>query len=145
MRLDRNSSISHQLFDVSMRGVDKMLDLVKVVLPSLIFTLKFLQWWSSESELSNLHTPTVPPPILSAHVSDKYKRLSLAWSGKNNEKMMACVICRKPIKNAAALTSSGYIYCYICIYDFVRTHHQCPITNLPTCVSQIRKVYMPTR
>ncbi len=41
-----------------------------------------------------------------------------------------CSLCGKIRTNPCA-ASSGYVFCYICILDFVRDNGKCPVTHLP--------------
>lgn len=59
---------------------------------------------------------------------------------KKGHKM--CPICRQEISIASVLQSSGYVYCYRCIYQFVHTYRRCPITNQDVTPAHILKIYV---
>ncbi|CAK5276058.1 unnamed protein product [Mycena citricolor] len=112
------------------------LDSLRLLLPTAIFFIKFLEWWYSPgSPARSLSTsplgPAVPPPrMLRPH--PKGIRFDAQGFGK-------CPICADDLKNATALPS-GYVFCYRCAYDEVEKHGQCPVTLLPVRVWQLRKV-----
>ena len=112
------------------------LDSLKLLLPTAIFFIKFLEWWYSPSSPARaLSTsplrPAIPPPrLLSPHP----KGISLDRTNYGQ-----CPICRGSITNATALPS-GYVFCYRCAYGQVEKHGKCPVTLLPAQLWQLRKV-----
>ncbi|KAF9452150.1 cyclin-dependent protein kinase inhibitor [Macrolepiota fuliginosa MF-IS2] len=113
-----------------------LLDSLRLLLPTAIFFIKFLEWWySPNSPARSLNTsplgPAIPPPrMLSPHPQGlQVDRTAYG----------VCPLCRKHINNATALPS-GYVFCYRCAYDFVDKQGKCPVTLLPTRTWQLRKV-----
>lgn len=119
-----------------LRSPRLLLDSFKVLLPTAIFFIKFLEWWYSPSSPARTvsATPTgprVPPPkLLQPHPQGL-----IVDSTKYGE----CPICSDPIANATALPS-GYVFCYRCVHQHVEEHGQCPVTLMPTQVWQLRKI-----
>jgi hypothetical protein len=113
-----------------------LFDSLRLLLPTAIFFLKFLEWWYSPgSPARSLTTsplgPAVPPPkLLPPHA----KGIPI-----DRTKYGQCPICHGPINNATALPS-GYVFCYRCAYDHVEKHGRCPVTLLPAKTWQLRKV-----
>lgn len=113
-----------------------LLDSLKVLLPTAIFFVKFLEWWYSPSSPARALSssplgPAIPPPrLLPPHPLG----LRIAEVQYGN-----CALCNKPISNATALPS-GYIFCYRCAYDYVEKEGKCPVTFLPARVWQLRKI-----
>lgn len=113
-----------------------LLDSLRLLLPTAIFFIKFLEWWYSpgspaRSLSSYPQGPAIPPPsILPPHPQGIYF---------DKRAYGVCPICRKSIVNATALPS-GYLFCYRCAYDQVEMHGKCPVTLLPARVWQLRKV-----
>lgn len=111
-------------------------DSLRLLLPTTIFFIKFLEWWySPNSPARSLTTsplgPAVPPPkMLPPHP----KGVLI-----NSTQYGQCPLCHGSINNATALPS-GYVFCYRCAYDHVETHEMCPVTMLPAKVWQLRKV-----
>jgi len=113
-----------------------LLDSLKVLLPTAIFFVKFLEWWYSPSSPARALSasplgPAVPPPrLLPPHPQGI--RLDDVKYGQ-------CPLCHDPIANATAM-SSGYVFCYRCAYDYAKKHGKCPVTLLPSRVWQLRKI-----
>ncbi|KAL0949127.1 hypothetical protein HGRIS_009211 [Hohenbuehelia grisea] len=113
-----------------------LLDSLRLLLPTAIFFVKFLEWWySPNSPARSLSKsplgPAVPPPrMLPPHPQ------GIPFNGTQYG---ICPICRKGMNNATALPS-GYVFCYRCAYDQVEKHGLCPVTLLPARVWQLRKV-----
>ncbi|KAJ6627519.1 cyclin-dependent protein kinase inhibitor [Mycena sp. CBHHK59/15] len=99
----------------------------QVLLPTVIFFVKFLEWWYSPGSPARSFStsplgPAVPPPrMLSPHPQ------GIPFDPQSYGK---CLICQDGIKNATALPS-GYVFCYRCAYDHVEKHGKCPVTLLP--------------
>ncbi|KAF8076069.1 cyclin-dependent protein kinase inhibitor [Lyophyllum atratum] len=107
-----------------------LLDSLRLLLPTAIFFVKFLEWWYSPgSPARALSTsplgPAVPPPrMLPPHPQGiSFDKGSYG----------ICPICHAGINNATALPS-GYVFCYRCAYDQVEKHGRCPVTLLPARV-----------
>ena len=47
----------------------------------------------------------------------------------------------KKRQNDTALAVSGYVFCYSCIFNFVRMNGRCPVTLLPASTDQLIKLY----
>lgn len=52
-----------------------------------------------------------------------------------------CPLCYRERQNDTALSVSGYVFCYSCIYDFIRREQKCPITNIPASTKELIKIY----
>jgi len=113
-----------------------LLDSLKILLPTTIFFLKFLEWWySPSSPVRSIATsnagPAIPPPtMLTPHPQG---------IAVEHIKFGECPLCRGPIANATALPS-GYVFCYRCAYAYVEEHRKCPVTFLPVYIWQLRKI-----
>jgi hypothetical protein len=51
-----------------------------------------------------------------------------------------CPLCNEPRVHPTA-SSSGCVFCYKCIFEYVDQHKRCPVTSLPCIVSQIRRIF----
>lgn len=51
-----------------------------------------------------------------------------------------CSICRKKQINPCA-ASSGYVFCYLCLLDFVRNSPFCPVAGIPCTENDILRIY----
>jgi len=110
---------------------DDILDYSQYILPISIFLYKFLEWFYTENRLSaNTALPTPPPP-------EPPKRIGLELPVVRGH----CAICKRPRTNSALCCTSGFAFCYPCLFHYVSHHKKCPITHLPTEIDQIRKIY----
>ncbi|KAG1842215.1 Pex12 amino terminal region-domain-containing protein [Suillus subluteus] len=119
-----------------LRSPQLLLDSLRLLLPTAIFFIKFLEWWYSPGSPARSLSisplgPAIPPPqILPPHP---------AGITIDSTKYGHCPLCKDPIHNATALPS-GYVFCYRCAHDHVEQHGNCPITLLPAKAWQLRKV-----
>ncbi|KFH16075.1 Pex2/Pex12 amino terminal region protein [Toxoplasma gondii MAS] len=51
-----------------------------------------------------------------------------------------CPLCHRPRTNAACLPT-GYVFCYRCLVNFVRTHNRCPVSGRRASEKHIRRLY----
>jgi hypothetical protein len=51
-----------------------------------------------------------------------------------------CSICRKKQVNPCA-ASSGYVFCYLCLLNFVRDSPVCPVAGIPCTENDILRIY----
>ncbi|XP_067113264.1 peroxisome assembly protein 12 [Osmerus mordax] len=98
-----------------------------------VFFLQFLEWWYSsenQSTMKSLTTlPTPPPPV---HLQDHASKHS-----------KVCPLCRKCRTNDTVLSTSGFVFCYRCIYVYVKANMRCPMTGYPTELQHLIKIYSP--
>jgi len=119
-----------------LRSPRLLLDSFKILLPTAIFFVKFLEWWYSPSSPARLVSrpstgPPIPPPkLLKPHSQ------GIAF---DQTTYGICPLCRSPIANATALPS-GYVYCYRCAHSYVEEHGKCPVTLTSAAVWQLRKI-----
>ncbi|KZV72091.1 hypothetical protein PENSPDRAFT_650017 [Peniophora sp. CONT] len=113
-----------------------VLSSLRVLLPTAIFFIKFLEWWYSPGSPARAlsapdSAPRVPPPrMLPPH--PRGLRVDPHAYG-------ICPICKEPWRNATALPS-GYVFCYRCAFEWVEREGKCPVTLLPARTWQLRKV-----
>jgi len=112
-------------------SANKFLDYFQYILPTAIFFFKFLEWWSHEPRFQQTNEVSPPPP-------EPPKR-ALGGLPIPSDKTL-CAICMKPRTNPAMATS-GFVYCYPCLFKKVEEHKRCPITFIPMETDQIRKLY----
>ncbi|XP_023204369.1 peroxisome assembly protein 12 [Xiphophorus maculatus] len=96
-----------------------------------VFFLQFLEWWYSSENQSTVKTitslPAPPPPL---HLQEDVQE-----DEKN------CPLCRKLWANSTVLSTSGFVFCYRCIYTYVKANHCCPLTGFPTELQHLIKIY----
>lgn len=102
-----------------------------------VFFLQFLEWWYSsdnQGTIKGLTSLPVPPPPLhlqQGQVGDRGAGLDLR----------SCPLCHRTRSNAAVLSTSGFAFCYRCIYTYVKANHRCPLTGLPSEPQHLIKIY----
>ncbi|KAI1292116.1 Peroxisome assembly protein 12 [Halotydeus destructor] len=92
------------------------------------FTLQFLEFFYARDDaiakFSQLPIPS--PPELEATVRHGF-----------------CPLCNQKLKNETALTSCGFVYCYLCIQDQLSRFGKCPVTGIPVDQNNLIKLYPP--
>ncbi|XP_061557500.1 peroxisome assembly protein 12 [Phycodurus eques] len=107
-----------------------------------VFFLQFLEWWYSSDNraaVKNLASLPVPPPPLHLHTAD------LEEDGRPDASAdgTRCPLCRRLRVNATALSTSGFVFCYRCVYIYVKANRRCPLTGYPTELQHLIKIYSP--
>jgi len=109
-------------------------EFLKYALPLFVLTFKFMEWWTnqvkSNADVDQSNIPT-PPEALEPHPDG----LSLP------DDVTICPICHRTRTNTA-VTSTGYAFCYPCIFSYIEEHHRCPITLVKLTDQNIRKIYL---
>ncbi|XP_019740411.1 peroxisome assembly protein 12 [Hippocampus comes] len=102
-----------------------------------VFFLQFLEWWYSSDNravVKSLTSLPAPPPPL--HLGEEGRRDAAADVSR-------CPLCRRLRVNAAVLSTSGFVFCYRCIYLYVKANRRCPLTGYPTELQHLIKIYSP--
>ncbi|XP_006119669.2 peroxisome assembly protein 12 [Pelodiscus sinensis] len=103
-----------------------------------VFFLQFLDWWYSSENQETIKSltalPTPPPPV---HL-DHGIRSPLLPALKT-----VCPLCHKIRANDTVLSTSGFVFCYRCVYTYVKSHQRCPITGYATELQHLVKLYSP--
>lgn len=115
-------------------------DAARFSLPVSVFAYRFAEWWQLEggeairsaqpSQQQQQQGPPVPPP-------PPVRPLAIR---NVPEDPRLCPVCEKERTNPAVSTS-GYCFCYPCLYKHVRDHGLCPVTGQPCQLDQITKIY----
>ncbi|KAF8541875.1 Pex12 amino terminal region-domain-containing protein [Trichophaea hybrida] len=132
------------------RIFSKLLESLKVLVPTSIFFLKFLEWWYSSDFARQLSSKTaasmdLPPPVavktLSSGERNKERTVRAISLEEDNSEL--CPVCDKPITNPTAV-QTGYVCCYPCVFRWVQDREgmdgqvvgkelrmeQCPVTGV---------------
>ncbi|KAG7273107.1 hypothetical protein CRUP_024837 [Coryphaenoides rupestris] len=95
------------------------------------FFLQFLEWWYSSDNQDSIKSltslPAPPPPL---HLLQPPSSSS-----------SCCPLCGRLRSNHTVLSTSGFVFCYRCIYAFVKASQRCPITGFPTELHHLVKIY----
>lgn len=101
---------------------------VNFFLTSSALFIQFLdQWYSQESSRWPLLAVNIPDP-------PEERKLPNCSPG-------ICPMCLKNRRNETVLRSSGIVFCYECILDFVQRYQKCPVTGYPTSANQLVRIY----
>lgn len=111
-----------------------------------VFFLQFLEWWYSSDNQSTVKALTslpVPPPPL--HLQESPPSISANHSDETQpgSDSRNCSLCWKRRTNATVLSTSGFVFCYRCIYTYVKAKRRCPVTGYPTELQHLIKIYSP--
>ncbi|KAG8199651.1 hypothetical protein JTE90_009481 [Oedothorax gibbosus] len=91
------------------------------------FLSQFVNWWySREGNSAAFASLPVPPP-------------PKKWPC--DTPLEICHLCKKERTNDTALSSSGFVFCYPCIFRFVQENHKCPVTGYRSSLNQVIKLY----
>ncbi|GFU47438.1 peroxisome assembly protein 12 [Trichonephila clavipes] len=91
------------------------------------FLTQFINWWyNSEGNTTSFAPMPVPPP-------------PPKWSVE--EAVDICPLCKKKRANDTALMSSGFVFCYPCIFHFVQENKKCPVTGYKSALNQLVRLY----
>jgi Pex2 / Pex12 amino terminal region len=55
----------------------------------------------------------------------------------------ACPLCRRLNRRKPTASSSGYVFCFACILDYIQRHRKCPITGARCRESDLVRLYEP--
>lgn len=86
--------------------------------------------YDNDDEIIILPPPEVPDKLQN---NKHYKFI--------NEKPSLCPLCTKERRNQSVLSVSGFVFCYPCIFRFVKENKRCPITSYPCTTKSIIKIY----
>ncbi|XP_061567046.1 peroxisome assembly protein 12 [Cololabis saira] len=104
-----------------------------------VFFLQFLEWWYSSDNQSAVKAltslPSPPPPLHLQQNGDA--------DGRPSADHKCCPLCRKQRSNATVLSTSGFVFCYRCIYTYVKASRCCPVTGFPSELQHLIKIYCP--
>ncbi|DAZ94975.1 TPA: hypothetical protein N0F65_000607 [Lagenidium giganteum] len=99
---------------------------------------KFVEWMYSEEgvaakvRMTGSDAPTPPPPL-----PPQFSGQAMAL-GSMDPSM--CPLCRKHRVNPA-MSVSGFVFCYLCLYRHVEAHGECPVTQMKCDLASITKIY----
>eukprot|EP00252_Welwitschia_mirabilis_P020611 TRINITY_DN5085_c0_g1_i1.p1 TRINITY_DN5085_c0_g1~~TRINITY_DN5085_c0_g1_i1.p1 ORF type:complete len:272 (+),score=34.72 TRINITY_DN5085_c0_g1_i1:392-1207(+) len=111
------------------------LDYAQNGLIAAVFLFKMMEWWYQSAE-ERITSPAVyppPPPPPQPKVAETGIPLP--------RDRTVCPLCSQKRTNPAAISVSGFVFCYPCIYKYVSQYKRCPITLMPANVDNIRKLF----
>lgn len=110
------------------KSVSSMAKLITFSLEVGSFFLQFLEWWyNQDRESKESMADSIPRP------PEPIKGLP--------RKGASCPICLRQRKGETVLSSSGLVFCYVCIVKYLRRHGKCPVTSLPSKENQLIRLF----
>ncbi|XP_071448020.1 peroxisome assembly protein 12 [Hetaerina americana] len=91
------------------------------------FFIQFLNWWNLEGGKASVMELPIPEPPQASSESQRF-------AGK-------CPLCFGTRRVETVLPISGYVFCFRCIFNYVKENGCCPITKYPTSVDELIRVY----
>ncbi|EME27913.1 peroxisomal membrane protein PEX12 [Galdieria sulphuraria] len=113
--------------------VDKLIHLLKITAIGGVFAFKFLEWLVSAENKLPKNAGFVPSPPVPLRPSSKGISLPADRT--------LCPLCHQPRRNPAVCVSSGYVFCYQCLFTFVERESQCPVTKMPSTIHDIQRLF----
>ena len=110
-----------------------------VVLPLGVFLYRVIEWWQHTDMTlpdGTSEATVVPPPPRPRPLPPVERRAALGDIG-------TCPLCRAALTNAA-MTPTGFVFCFACIRAHVEANRACPVTLAPVATDRIRKLYEAT-
>ncbi|KAL8130522.1 hypothetical protein V2J09_019677 [Rumex salicifolius] len=120
---------------VALTGTYAVLDYAQTGLIASVFIFKMMEWWIQSAE-ERMHAPVVyppPPPPPAPKVAKEGIPLLLDRT--------ICALCSQKRANPSALTVSGFVFCYACIFKYVSQYKRCPVTLIPAEPDDIRRLF----
>ena len=109
-----------------------IIDLIKRYFVFFLFLMiKFIEWYYN----NNRRRDEIIEKQQYVHVNPPFEQ------DEQKEMINICPICRKKINLPSCLDVSGYVFCQICIIDYVKKAKKCPITGLDCDLNNIHKIY----
>lgn len=110
------------------------------------FFLQFLEWWYSSDNQGTVKALTslpAPPPPLHLQQEPGVRDSPPGGDDKLAPDNRHCPLCHRTRSNATVLSTSGFVFCYRCVYTYVKANHRCPLTGYPTELQHLIKIYSP--
>lgn len=112
-----------------------VLDYAQTGLIAAVFGFKMMEWWYQSAE-ERMLAPTVyppPPPPPPPKVAKEGIPLPADRT--------LCPLCSQKRANPSAITVSGFVFCYACVFKYVSQYNRCPVTLVPASVDHIRRLF----
>jgi peroxin-12 len=145
--LDRDRTIQPGLFM-------QLLNYSNHAFTSLIFLIQFYQWYNDYNENDSSTKPVSLVSLLNqSGIVDEQNKDSIILPPKLASKLEKnktyrnliqknfCPLCANKRTNECVLSVSGFVFCYVCIFKFVKEHQRCPLTNYPCTIKNIIRIY----
>ncbi|MCO5568226.1 hypothetical protein L7F22_021922 [Adiantum nelumboides] len=119
----------------ALKTIYNALDFAQTGLIASVFLFKMMEWWYQSAE-ERVSAPTIypaPPPPPAPKAAEKGVPLP--------KDKRVCPLCMKKRTNPALVASSGFVFCYPCIFSYVSQYNRCPVTLIPAASNQLRRLF----
>jgi peroxin-12 len=95
-----------------------------------LFLLQLVDWWNdingSKQKTANNITclPSTVPVRTQSTIGQR-----------------RCLLCRQPCHVPTVIIGSGYVYCHMCISEYIEQFNRCPTSQKPVTNKQLIKIY----
>ncbi len=96
---------------------------------ALFLGMKFAEWYFDSGRKRN------------EALEKDIEHIAAPFEQENKETKNVCPLCRKLVNIPCCFDTCGYVFCQICIYDFVQKQGTCPITHIECDVNNIHKIF----
>lgn len=126
--------------------IKKLLALINYCFSNVLFFVQFVKWFYEYRQnrsyggdqliASEVDTQQdlIPPPQLDETLAQNKAYQTLTQRG-------LCPLCNRKRTNQCALSVSGFVFCYPCIFRYVKENNRCPLTNFPCSTKNIVRIY----
>lgn len=130
--------------------IRRLLRLANYCFTNILFFVQFLKWFydyranrsfmgAEEATTSNTDEATNNSEyICEPRLHDK---LAQNKAYKTLSESSLCPLCNKKRTNQCALSVSGFVFCYPCVFRYVKENNRCPLTHIPCSTKNIIRIY----
>lgn len=111
---------------------DKVTYFFLKLLEVMAFFLQFIQWWYSSEQRRKVGGTLVNPEPM----EETPELLKKCTTPKGS-----CPVCLMKIENPTACSVSGYVYCWKCIANCLKTNAKCPVTGYAITIEDLVRIY----
>lgn len=97
--------------------------------------LQMMEFWYQNNDVSPFQKGSVVPPP-----PDEQNSVECLSQERHLSKGK-CPLCKEAVVNETVLATSGFAFCYACIFRHLIEHNTCPVTGYPSTVDALIKVY----
>lgn len=131
MQLLKEKRLKKLLLSLAVKSISSISLFLSTGLSIGIFFLQFLDWWYARDHdamsLLALPKPDCPKQRI---VSNLPKVVSI------------CPLCNKVRTNDTVLAVTGYVFCYPCIFRYVKEKGCCPVTGYPVVADHLVRLFV---
>ena len=91
---------------------------------------KVLTWYFNNKKQQKMSGKNVEKVEITAPINER----DVNEGGK-------CLLCTKQMKNETVVKTTGYVYCYDCISDYVRREGKCPMSQARISLEHLQILY----